>query len=86
MTETPGIVITGASGRMGQMLIKTVLASDKCRLVAALERTGNEWVGKDVGSMLGGQPIGVDVTDDAVEAFRVADDKGSGAIKVVLHP
>ena len=69
MTETPGIVITGASGRMGQMLIKTVLASDKCRLVAALEREGNEWVGKDVGTMLGGQPIGVDVTDDAVEAF-----------------
>ena len=72
MTETPGIVITGASGRMGQMLIKTVLASDKCRLVAALEREGNEWVGKDVGTMLGGQPIGMDVTDDAVEAFAKA--------------
>lgn len=29
MTQKPGIVITGASGRMGQMLIKTVLESDK---------------------------------------------------------
>ena len=72
MTETPGIVITGASGRMGQMLIKTVLASDKCHLVAALEREGNEWVGQDVGAMIGGQPIGLSVTDDAVEAFAKA--------------
>jgi threonine dehydrogenase-like Zn-dependent dehydrogenase len=24
--------------------------------------------------------------DEAVEAFRVADDRASGAIKVVLHP
>jgi len=72
MTETPGIVITGASGRMGQMLIKTVLAADKCHLVAALEREGNEWVGRDVGAMIGGQPIGLSVTDDAVEAFAKA--------------
>ena len=72
MTETPGIVITGASGRMGQMLIRTVLGSDKCRLVAALERTGNAWIGQDVGTMIGGQPVGLTVTDDAVEAFAKA--------------
>ncbi len=72
MTDTPGIVITGASGRMGQMLIKNVLASDKCHLVAALERTGNAWIGQDVGTMIGGQPIGMAVTSDAVEAFAKA--------------
>ena len=72
MADIPGIVITGASGRMGQMLIKTVLASDKCRLVAALERPGHDWVGRDVGTMLGGQPQGLMVTDDTVEAFAKA--------------
>ena len=72
MTETPGIVVTGASGRMGQMLIKTVLASDKCRLVAALERPGHDWIGQDVGQAMGGQPAGLQVTDDAVEAFAKA--------------
>ncbi|MFZ0099328.1 MAG: 4-hydroxy-tetrahydrodipicolinate reductase, partial [Gemmobacter sp.] len=72
MGNLPGIVITGASGRMGQMLLRTVLASDKCRLVGAVERTGNPWVGRDVGEMLGGQPIGVTVTDDALEAFAKA--------------
>ena len=72
MTELPGIVITGASGRMGQMLIKTVLDSDKCRLVGALEREGHPWVGQDVGAAMGGAPVGVNVTDDAVEAFAKA--------------
>ena len=72
MTQTPGIVITGGSGRMGQMLIKSVLASDKCRLVGVLERSGHDWIGQDVGTMMGGQAAGVTVTDDAVEVFAKA--------------
>ena len=72
MTHTPGIVITGASGRMGQMLVKAVMASDKCHLVGALERTGHEWVGQDIGTAMGGAEMGVTVTDDALEAFAKA--------------
>jgi len=72
MAELPGIVITGASGKMGQMLIRTVLASDKCRLVAALVRPGHDWIGQDVGVVMGGQPVGVQVSDDVVEAFAKA--------------
>ena len=72
MTHKPGIVITGASGRMGQMLIKTVLESDKAQLVGAVERAGHDWVDRDVGEMMGGQPVGVSVTDDALEAFSKA--------------
>ncbi|MDE4304870.1 4-hydroxy-tetrahydrodipicolinate reductase [Phaeobacter gallaeciensis] len=72
MTHKPGIVITGASGRMGQMLIKTVLDSDKATLVGAVERGGHDWVGRDVGEAMGGVPVGVTVTDDALEAFSKA--------------
>ena len=72
MTHKPGIVITGASGRMGQMLIKTVLDSDKATLVGAVERCGHDWVGRDVGEAMGGVPLGVTVTDDALEAFSKA--------------
>ena len=72
MTHTPGIVITGASGRMGQMLMKTVLDSDAAKLVGAVERKGHDWVGRDVGEAMGGQPVGVIVTDDALEAFAHA--------------
>jgi len=38
MTNTPGIVITGGSGRMGQMLINQVTASDHCNLVGVLHQ------------------------------------------------
>lgn len=72
MSELPGIVVTGASGRMGQMLCKAILASDKARLVGALERSGHDWVGCDLGEMMGGTANGVIVSDDAVETFAKA--------------
>ena len=72
MADLPGIVVTGASGRMGQMLIQTVLASDKVRLVGAIEQTGHTWVGQDIGAALGGQDVGVTVADDPLEAFAQA--------------
>lgn len=72
MTDLPGIVITGASGRMGQMLIRTVTASGKARLVGCVERAGHAWVGRDVGECLGGAALGVKVTDDPLEAFAQA--------------
>jgi len=72
MSDLPGIVITGISGRMGQMLTKTVLASDKARLVGAIERAGHDWVGQDLGVAMGGAATGVIVTDDALEAFSKA--------------
>ncbi|MEJ6399208.1 4-hydroxy-tetrahydrodipicolinate reductase [Yoonia sp. 208BN28-4] len=72
MTDTPGIVITGASGRMGQMLINHVQASDACRLVGVLERPGHDWIGQDAGVAMGGAAIGVTVTDDPLEVFAKA--------------
>ncbi len=71
-TEKPGIVVTGASGRMGQMLIRTVLESDRARLVGALERPGHEWIGRDVGEAMGGAALGLRVSDDPLEAFARA--------------
>ena len=72
MTDTPGIVITGGSGRMGQMLIKSVLASDVCKLVAVLERNGHDWIGQDVGVAMGGAAVGVIVSDNPEAAFENA--------------
>lgn len=72
MTGTPGIVITGASGRMGQMLIRLVTDSTAAKLVGVIERTGHDWVGRDVGEAMGGAALGVTVTDDPLEAFAKA--------------
>ena len=70
--DQPGLVGTGASGRMGQTLIRLAQDSDKLRLVACVERAGHPWIGRDVGEAMGGAPVGVKVTDDALEAFAKA--------------
>ena len=72
MTNLPGLVVTGASGRMGQMLMRTIQDSDKCKLVGAVERKGHDWVGRDVGECMGGAPMGVIVSDDPLETFAHA--------------
>ncbi len=72
MTQLPGLVVTGASGRMGRMLVQMIAASDKARLVGAVERAGHDWIGQDIGTAMGGAALGVSVTDDPLEAFAQA--------------
>ena len=72
MTDKPGVVVTGVSGRMGQMLVREVLKSDRLTLSGAIEREGHAWVGRDLGEMMGGTALGVLVSDDPLEAFARA--------------
>jgi len=72
MTHKPGIVVTGASGRMGQMLVALVAQSERMNLVGAVERTGHAWVGQDIGTAMGGAALGVTVTDQPLDAFAQA--------------
>jgi 4-hydroxy-tetrahydrodipicolinate reductase len=67
------IAIVGASGRMGQMLIQAVLASDKATLSGVTERAGHEWVGRDLGVCMGGAESGIIVSDDAQAVFTAAN-------------
>ena len=73
MSQLPGIAVTGASGRMGQMLIQQINASEHMRLVSAIERAGHDWTGKDIGVAMGGAALGVVVTEDADAGIRQAD-------------
>lgn len=72
MSELPGIVVMGASGRMGQMLVNLVVASPAARLVGALERPEHDWIGRDVGEAMGGAALGVEVSGDPVAAMARA--------------
>jgi len=47
------VMITGASGRMGRMLVKAVCDTEGAELVAATEREGSEHLGKDAGELAG---------------------------------
>ncbi|NVO22580.1 4-hydroxy-tetrahydrodipicolinate reductase [Donghicola mangrovi] len=72
MSESIGIVITGASGRMGQMLVKTVTERDGVHVAGVVERPGHDWVGRDLGVLMGGTESGVIVSDDPAAAFTGA--------------
>ena len=60
---TFSIAIAGASGRMGQMLVDAVRATDDCRLAGALDRADSPVIGQDAGAF-GGQATGVLITAD----------------------
>jgi 4-hydroxy-tetrahydrodipicolinate reductase len=67
------ITITGASGRMGQILADAVDENPDTRLVAVTERPGHDWIGKDFGIMRGGAARELIVSDDPVEAIAHCD-------------
>lgn len=72
MTDLPGLVVTGASGRMGQMLINAIAASDRARLIGALEAPGHPWIGQDLGAAMGGAALGMTVSDDPLDVIAKA--------------
>jgi len=67
------LVVVGAAGRMGRMLIKAVAEAGGCKLVGAIEREGSTALGQDAGLLAGTGPLGVLVTDDPLTAFAQAD-------------
>ncbi|MBK8763816.1 MAG: 4-hydroxy-tetrahydrodipicolinate reductase [Burkholderiaceae bacterium] len=66
------IAIAGASGRMGRMLIESVLQAPDARLTGAIDVSGSPAIGRDAGEFLG-RPTGVPVTDDIAAALSQAD-------------
>ncbi len=66
------IAIAGASGRMGRMLIETVLNDSGATLSGALDRADSPQLGQDAGAFLGKQ-TGVLLTDDVERVFAESD-------------
>ena len=64
------IGVAGASGRMGQMLIKSLILDDRFLLSGVLENSGHDWLGLDVGEMTGGKSFGLSVSDDPLGYFQ----------------
>jgi 4-hydroxy-tetrahydrodipicolinate reductase len=67
------LVVVGAAGRMGQMLVRTIAATEGAVLSAALERPGSPALGRDAGELAGLGPLEVKVTDDPLAALLEAD-------------
>lgn len=67
------LVVTGAAGRMGRMLVKAIHETEGVALAGALGRPGSPALGQDAGLLAGVGSLGVPVTDDALEVFVKAD-------------
>jgi 4-hydroxy-tetrahydrodipicolinate reductase len=67
------LVVVGAAGRMGQMLVKAISATEGVVLAAALERPGSPAIGQDAGLIAGMGPLGVVISDDPLAALLKAD-------------
>ncbi len=70
---TMKLVVVGAEGRMGRMLIRAVAEAQGCTLHGAVERTGSPVIGRDAGLLAGVGELGVPVTDDPLPLFVAAD-------------
>ena len=66
------IAIAGATGRMGRMLIETVLNSADAQLVGALEHNSCPQLGEDAGSFLG-KKTGVIISSDVAAVLANAE-------------
>ncbi|GGC92882.1 4-hydroxy-tetrahydrodipicolinate reductase [Chelatococcus reniformis] len=86
MTDTR-LVVVGAAGRMGRMLVATIADTAGVVLAGATERPGSPALGQDAGTLAGLGAAGVAVTDDAAAALAGADavvDFSSPAASVAL--
>ena len=66
------IAIAGASGRMGRMLIETVLNTDGVTLAGALEHASSPALGQDAGLFLG-RETGIKISSDIEAVLGAAD-------------
>ena len=67
------IVVAGASGRMGRMLVKTIHETGGLSLSGALEAPGSIALGQDAGLLAGCGNMGVAITDDPLRALVACD-------------
>jgi 4-hydroxy-tetrahydrodipicolinate reductase len=67
------IGVLGASGRMGQALVRALHETPGCSIAAGLEAKGSPAVGQDLGEVAGLGRLGVAITDDPLPLFADVD-------------
>ncbi len=67
------LVVVGAAGRMGRMLVKTISETDGCKLTGAIERKGSIALGQDPGLLAGVGKLNVEIGDDPRAVLGEAD-------------
>lgn len=73
------VAVTGACGRMGSKIIKTILEQEDMTVVAAIESPNTPAEGKDVGEIIGIGEIGVEV-NGAENLSKVLKNSGADVL------
>lgn len=66
-------MVTGAGGRMGRELVRTVMANPDTELSGAIERPDSGFLGADAGLLAGAGEAGVKITGEPLPAIAAAD-------------
>lgn len=67
------LIVAGAAGRMGRVLIELIHKSEGVTLAGALESEGSPVLGQDAGTLAGCGPLGVAVACDPLPLVIAAD-------------
>jgi 4-hydroxy-tetrahydrodipicolinate reductase len=71
MTIRIGVV--GCGGRMGRLLLRTILEEEGCRLCGGVEQARSPEVGQDLGRLAGLEPVGLKAASDARALVEESD-------------
>jgi 4-hydroxy-tetrahydrodipicolinate reductase len=67
------IGVMGCGGRMGQMLVREIAATQGCVVAGGSESPGSDKIGRDVGEVAGLPALNAKVVADAAAVFDAAD-------------
>jgi len=68
-----GIIVDGAGGRMGRMIVAGVSRQPDMTLVGAVDAPGTPFIGQDAGTLAGVGALGVAVTDTLESVIETGD-------------
>ena len=67
------IVVAGAAGKMGKMIIQACSKDSEIKIVAGIEQSGNPSIGKDAGETAGVGSLGAVIVDDLAKVVKDCD-------------
>ncbi len=67
------IGVVGCAGRMGRTVLGELRATEGVTVAGGIEAPGHPAVGRDLGELAGGEPLGIPVGDDVAALARAAD-------------
>lgn len=67
------VMVSGVCGKMGNIIAKLVCKQEDMELVGAIEQSGHEVIGCDVGKKIGDRKIGVSIEDSLEKVIESGD-------------